>query len=194
MSVDGALPGVKHLRVVVLFGLDASLVFQFCQLGRSLLVHDFLQLAAHGAVSFAHLTQHICLMHLFRDASLDHLLLVGPVLALNFSFHVLALVLLHPLLFVLLLLLEFDVLFSVLVDILKQVDAGLVLAVPLFLTLLPLLGVFLRHQLVNHSLVGLFVGLLLRGVLLQFDGLPTVRHFFLVFNLLDHSFSFYGGL
>jgi hypothetical protein len=36
--------------------------------------------------------------------------------------------------------------------------------------------------------------LLLRGVLLQFDGLPTVRHFFLVFNLLDHSFSFYRGL
>lgn len=118
MSVDGALPGVKHLRVVVLFGLDASLVFQFCQLGRSLLVHDFLQLAAHGAISLAHLAQHVCLVHLFRDASLDHLLLVGTILALYFGLHILALVLFHPLLLFLLFLFQLNGLLSVLVDIL----------------------------------------------------------------------------
>ena len=194
MSVDSALPGIKHLRVVVLFGLDASLVLQFCQLGRSLLVHDLLQLAAHGAVSLAHLAQHVSLVHLFGDARLNHLLLVGAILALNFCLHVLALVLFHPLLLILLFLFEFDVLLSVLVDVLEQVNAGLVFAVPLLLSLLPLLSVLLCHELVDHSLVGLFVGLLLRGILLQLDGFSSVRHFFLVFNLLDHSFSFNRSL
>lgn len=190
VSVDGALPGVKHLRVVVLFGLDASLVFQFCQLGRSLLVHNFLQFTAHGAVSFSYLTQNVCLVHLLGNASLDHLLFVGTILALNFSFHILALILFHPLLLFLLLLLEFDMLFSVLVNILKQVDAGLVLTVPLPFALLPLLGVFLRHKLVYHPFVGLFVSLLLRGILLKLNGLPAMRHLFFVFNLLNHSFAF----
>jgi len=91
-------------------------------------------------------------VHLFGDASLDHLLFVGTILAL---------VLFHPLLIFLLLLLEFDVLLSVLVNILKQVNAGLVFAVPLLFALLPLLGVLLRHELINHALVGLFVSLLL---------------------------------
>ena len=85
-------------------------------------------------------------------------------------------------------------LLSVLVNVLEQVNAGLVLAVPLLLSMLPLLSVLLCHELVDHSLVGLFVGLLLRGILLQLDGFSSVRHFFLVFNLLDHSFSFNRSL
>ena len=194
VSIDGALPSVKHLRVVVLFGLDASLVLQFCQLGRSLLVHNFLQLAAHGAVSFANLAQYVCLVHLFGDASLDHLLFICSILALDFSLHILALVLFHPFLLFLLLLFEFNVLLSVLVNILKQVDAGLILAVPLSLTLLPLFGILFRHKLVNHALIGLLVSLLLRGILLELNRLPTMRHLFLVFNLLDHSFSLYRSL
>jgi hypothetical protein len=59
---------------------------------------------------------------------------------------------------------------------------------------LPLLGVLLCDELVNHSLVGLFVGLLLRCILLQLDGLSSVRHFFLVFNLFNHSLAFNRSL
>jgi hypothetical protein len=59
---------------------------------------------------------------------------------------------------------------------------------------LPLLGILLCDELVDHSLVGLFVGLLLRGILLQLDGLSAVRHLFLVFDLLNHSLAFNRSL
>ncbi len=84
-------------------------------------------------------------MHLLHHAGLDHLLLVSFVLPLDLLLHVLPLVLLHPLNLLLLLLFEFDVLLSVRIHIFKQINAGLVLAVPLLLTLLPLLCVLLRN-------------------------------------------------
>jgi hypothetical protein len=98
VAVDSALPGVKHLTVVVLFSLNASLVLQLSQFRRSLFVHHFLEIASHCAVPLANLSQHVSLVHLLHHASLDHLLLVSLVLAVNFRLHVVALVLLHPLL------------------------------------------------------------------------------------------------
>lgn len=56
VTVDSALPSVQHLLVVVLFGLDASLVFELSQLGGSLLVHNLLQFASHGAVTLTNLS------------------------------------------------------------------------------------------------------------------------------------------
>jgi hypothetical protein len=184
VSVYCALPSVKHLRVVVLFGLDASLVLQFCQLGRSFLIHDLLQLTAHSAVSLTHLAKHVRLVHFLSDARLDHLLLVGTILALDLSLHVLALVLLHPFVLIFLFLFEFDVLFSVLVDIFKQVDASLVFAIPQLFSVFPLLGVLFCNELVNHALICLFISLNLGGVLLKLDCLSTMYHLFLVFDLL----------
>ena len=145
VSVDGALPSVKHLRVVVLLGLDAPLVLQFCQFGCPLLVHDFLKFPAHRAIAFAHLTKHVGLVHLLCKACLYHLLFVCSVLALDLCLHVLAFVLFHPFLFSLLLFLELDMLFSVLVDVAKQVNAGLVLAIPLLLSVLPLLRILVSN-------------------------------------------------
>lgn len=194
MSVDSALPSVEHLLVVVLFGLNASLVFQLGQLRSSLLVHNLLEFASHGAVALANLSQHVGLVHLLHHASLYHLVLVGLVLALNFGFHVVALVLLHPLLLLLQLFLKFDVLLPICVDVSQQVNAGLVLTVPLLLTGFPLLGVLLSNESIDHLLVSLFVLALLLGELLQLNSLGTVAHAFVVLKLLKSLLALKGGV
>lgn len=194
MSVDSALPSVEHLLVVVLFGLNASLVFQLGQLRSSLLVHNLLEFASHGAVALANLSQHVSLVHLLHHASLYHLVLVGVVLALNFGFHVIALVLLHPLMFLFQLFLEFDVLLPICVDVSQQVNAGLVLTVPLLLTGFPLLGVLLSNEPIDHLLVSLLVLALLLGELLQLNSLGTVAHAFVVLKLLKSLLALKGGV
>lgn len=176
MPVHSALPSVQHLRVVVLFDLNATLVLQLRQLRRSLLVHQLLQLTSHGPVALTHLSQHIGLVHLLHHRSLDHLVLVGLVLPLDLSLHILALILFHPLLLALQLFLQLDLLLSVRVNIPQQVDAGLVLTVPLLLASFPLLSVLLGNQLVNHLLVSLLVLVLLLGKLLKLDRFSSVTH------------------
>lgn len=157
VSVNSALPGVEHLLVVVLLGLDASLVLQLCKFSRALLVHNFLKFASHGAVALTDLTQDVGLVHLLHHRSLNHLLFVGLVLTLNFCLHILALKLFHPLGFFFLFFLKFNILLTVSVDILKKIDTGLILTVPLLFTSLPLFSVFCCNKLINHLFVGLFV-------------------------------------
>ena len=193
-SLDSALPGVQHLCVVVLFGLDASLVLELRQLCRPLFVHNFLQLSSHSAVSLANLAQHVGLMHLLRKTCLNHLLFVGPILALNFGLHILTFVLFHPILLLPLLFLKLYVLLPILVDVLEQVDASLILAIPLSLPLLPLFGVFFWNKFVNHSFISFLVGLLLRGKLLKLDRLVAMGHSLLVLNLLDGAFPLNSSL
>jgi hypothetical protein len=88
VSVNSALPSVQHLLVVVLFGLNASLVLEFGQLGGPLLVHHLLELAAHGAVALTNLSKDVSLVHLLHHACLNHLLIVSLVLAFDLLFHV----------------------------------------------------------------------------------------------------------
>jgi hypothetical protein len=140
------------------------------------------------------LAQHVGLMHLLRKTCLNHLLFVGPILALNFSLHILTFVLFHPILLLPLLFLKLYVLLPILVDVLEQVDASLILAIPLSLPLLPLFGVFFWNKFVNHSFVSLLVGLLLRGKLLKLDRLVSVGHPLLVLNLLDGAFPLNSSL
>lgn len=185
MPIHSALPSVQHLLVVVLFGLNASLVLQLCQLRSSLFIHNLLKLASHGAITLTNLSQHISLVHLLHHASLHHLVLVSLVLTLNLSLHVLALVLLHPLLLILQLLLKLDVLLSISVHVSQQVDAGLVFTVPLLLAGLPLFGVLLSDKPVDHLLVDLLVLALLKGKLLKLDCLSTVAHTFIILKLLE---------
>ena len=192
VSVDSALPSVQHLLVVVFFSLDASLVLELSQFGGSFLVHHLLQLASHGAVTLAHLAKHISLMHLLHHARLDHLLLVGLVLSFDLCLHVLALELLHPLGLLLELLLQFNVLLAVSIHILKQVNARLVLPVPLLLTGFPLLGVLFSYEFVNHLLVGLLVLSDLLRVLLELDCLGAVLHSLLILKLLQCLLVFEG--
>ena len=124
-------------------------------------------------------------MHLLHHASLDHLLFVSLVLALNFLFHILALVLLHPLAFSLELFLQLNILLAISINILKKVDAGLIFTIPLLFTVLPLFSILLCNKFVNHLFIRLFVEFLFKSELLKFDGLNSVALAFLVFKLLD---------
>jgi len=102
--------------------------------------------------------------------------------------------LLHPVGFVLELLLKLDVLLSVGVNVLKQVDASLVLTVPLLLAGLPLLGVLLRNELVDHLLVCLLVLGNLTGVFLELNSLRAVLHALVVLKTFKSLLLVKGGI
>jgi hypothetical protein len=189
VPVNSALPGFEHVVVVVLFGLDAALVLKLSKLGSTLLVHNFLQVAAHGAVALANLPQDVGLVTLLSKARLDHLVLEGAVLTLNFTFHVLALVILHPVGLGLLLLVLVYLLLARLKHILEQVGAGLVLTVPLLLAHIPLLGVLFADEVVKQLVVGLLVGKGLSSELLKFHSLGSVRGAGIVLDLFDSGFA-----
>lgn len=185
VTVDSALPSVKHCTVVVLLGLDAALVLQLSEFGSALLVHNLLELAAHSAVALTNLSKHICLMHLLHHRCLNHLFLVGFVLAVNFGLHVLALVLFHPFSLVVKLFLKFDILLTVSVNILKEVDTGLVFTIPLLFTGIPLLGIFLSNKLVDHFVVSFLILSNLLGVFLELDCFSAMFHTLFVFQTLE---------
>jgi len=78
---------------------------------------------------------------------------VRLVLSLNISIDLSFVVLLEPFSLFLESLLKKDVLFTILVHILQEVDTGLVFAAPLLLTIIPLFLVFLLSKIFNHSLM-----------------------------------------
>ena len=75
------------------------------------------------------------------------------VLSLNISIDLGLVVILEPFSLFLESLLKKDVLFTILVHILQEVDTGLVFAAPLLLTIIPLFLVFLLSKIFNHSLM-----------------------------------------
>ena len=190
MSIDSALPSVKHLLVVVLFSLDAPLVLQLSELSGSLFIHNLLKFPAHCSVAFSNLTEYVRIVHLLCKTSFNHLLFISSVLSFNFSFHILTLILLLPFFILFFLLFKFNVLLPVLVDIFHQVYACLVFAIPLFFTLFPLFSIFFFDKFVNHLLIGIFVSLNLGSIFLKFNSFSTMRHFFFVLNLFDCALSF----
>ena len=115
-------------------------------------------------------------------------LLMSAVLPVNFSVDLGLIMISKPFSFLLHRLLQQNVLFTVLIDVLQEVDTGLVLAAPLLLTSVPLLLVLLLSEVVNHALIGLLVTLLVLIVGLEFLDLPTPRHALIILVLLD------GGL
>ena len=112
MTVYSALPRVKHLVVVVLLSFDAALILELGEFGGTLLVHNLLEIPAHSAVALGHLAENVRLVALLSERGLNHLVLVGVVLPLNFILHVLPLVLLHPVSLRLLRLVQLDLLFA----------------------------------------------------------------------------------
>jgi hypothetical protein len=153
VPINSALPGFEHVVVVVLLCLDAALVFKLSKLGSALLVHNLLQVTAHCAVALANLSKDVSLVALLSKASFDHLILVGAVLALNLAFHIVALVLLHPVGLLLLNLVKMYFVLAGRVNILEQVNAGLVLTVPLLFAQLPLFRILFLHKSVDHLFV-----------------------------------------
>ena len=169
--------------------MDAALVLKLGKLGSALLVHNLLQVAAHRAVALANLSKDVGLVTLLGDTGLDHLLLISAVLALNLTLHVLTLVVSHPITLLLLALVNLNCLLAGLVHILKQVDASLVFAVPLFFALLPLLLVLFRDEVVNHLFVRLLIRSCLSSVLLKLNGLCSVLIALLFLKLLNGSLA-----
>lgn len=85
------------------------------------------------------------------------------------SLNLLLLILLEPVHFLLTGLLEEDVLLSRLIDVLQEVDSGLLFSLPLGLSHFVLSLSFLLHELVNKLFVGCFIGFRLLVVLLKLD-------------------------
>ena len=79
--------------------------------------------------------------------------------------------------------------FSVLIDVLKQVNPSLVFTAPLLLPCVPLLIVLDLSQLIDHLFVGCLVILSSLIVSLQLLDLTAALHAFLLFDLLDGSLS-----
>ena len=189
MSIDRRLPGAEHLVVVVLFGSDASLVLDFGQFGGSFVVHAILEFAAHCPVALTDLAQNISLMGLLLVGDSEGLLLMRPVLPLHLSVDLLLIVLSEPLLLLLERLLQQNVLLTVLVDVLEQVDSRLVFTAPLLLSGVPLLIVLDLCQILNHLLVGRLVILSLVIVSLQVLYLASASQALLLLYLLDSSLA-----
>lgn len=128
---------------------NLPLVLELGQSRRPLLVHLLLQVLSLHSVLLVHLLQDVQLVRLPRQCLLGRPRLELSVLLRNGRLHLLPLVVLEPVAFALHLLLEKDVLFTRLVDVLEQVDSGLVLSLPLriphFVLSIGFFGNFLVH-------------------------------------------------
>ena len=92
-----------------------------------------------------------------RHCRVELLLLMQPVLTLDFRINGRLLVVHQPLLLLLAGLLQHDIRLSVRVDVFEEIDPCLVLSAPLLLTSLPLLSVLLGNEVIDHLLIGCFV-------------------------------------
>ncbi len=97
----------------------------------------------------------------------------------------LLIVLFKPLLLLFKCLLEQDILLTILVHVLKQVDSGLVLTTPLLFTGIPLLLILFLGKSVDIALVSSLVVLHLVVVLLELLDLSSTSESLFIFNLLD---------
>ena len=157
MTLHGVLPSAKHLSIIRLFNSNASLVLNLSEFGGALFVHAILQVTSHRAVTLTHLSKHICLMRLLLVGNLEGFLLMSLVLRFNRVIDRLLVVVLQPVSLALHGLLEQDVLLTVLIHILEEVDTCLVLTAPLLLATIPLLLVLSLGQLIDHLLVSCLV-------------------------------------
>lgn len=189
MTLNRVLPSSQHLIIVVLLDINASRVLNLGELSSTLLVHAILQIASHCAVTLTHLAQHISLVSLLLVGDSECVLFVGSVLPVDIGIDILLVVLLKPGSFVLESRLEENVLLTVLVYVLEQVDASLVLTAPLLLTSIPLFLVFNLGQLFNVLLIRCLVGLSILVVLLELLNFPTASQSLFRLNLFDGSLA-----
>lgn len=153
MSSDSVLPGAEHLRVIRLFNSNTPLVLDLSKFSGTLFIHAILQVTSHRAIALTNLTKHIRLMGLLFVGNPKSFLLMSTVLPVNLLVNLRLVMVLEPLGLALHSLLQQNVLLTVLVDVLKEVDTSLVFTAPLLLTSIPLLLVLNLGQLIDHLLV-----------------------------------------
>lgn len=193
MLAHCVLPGVEQSLVLLLLMVDTLLVLDLRELGCPLLVHFVLQVAAHGPITLANLTEDVSLVALLVHGGRHCLLFVSNGLPHDFGIVLRLFVVLEPRGLLLQLLLEKDVLLAVLVDVLHQVNASLVFAAPLGFLGFPLLDIFVLDELLDHFFIGRLVLSLLAVVLLELDDLISESLLLGSFNVLDISFSLHGS-
>ena len=194
VPVDRRLPGVEHLVVIGLLGCNASLVLNFGQFGGSFVVHALLELAAHCPVTLTDLAQNVSLMGLLLVSDSEGVFFMCPVLPLHFGVDLHLIVLSEPLLLPLERLLEQNILLTVLIDILEQVDSRLVFTAPLLLSGVPLFIVLDLCQPFDHLLVGRLVICRLVIMSLQLLYLASAGQPLLLLDLLDGPLALEGRL
>jgi len=89
-----------------------------------------------------------------------------------------------------LLLFQLNILLSSLVNVSEQVYAGLVLSVPLLLSDIPLLRVFISNKFVDHSFISLGIRFSLKCKFLYLDGFFSMRHFSFLFSSFNTPLIF----
>ena len=114
---------------------------------------------------------------------------MSTVLPVNFSIDSLLLVVTEPFTFFLQSLLEKNVLFTVLIHVLEEVNTGLVFTSPLLLTSIPLLLVLLLRKFINSALVGCSVTCSVLIMSLEFLDLPTSSVALFLLILLNSCFT-----
>ncbi|MCP4556334.1 MAG: hypothetical protein GY836_13010 [Herbaspirillum sp.] len=159
MTLNGTLPGLEQAVIILLFALDASLVLDLSELCGTFLVHAILEVTAHSAISLTHLTKNISLVSLLVNSLLEGVLLMHTVLTINLCINLLLIVLPEPFCLFLHCLLKQNILLTILVNVLEQVDSSLVFTTPLLFTVVPLLFVLFLSQLVNASLISCLIAL-----------------------------------
>lgn len=194
VTVDGVLPSLKHFLVGLFFISNTFLVFDLGKLGGSLVVHLSLEVSADLSVTLTDLSEDVSLVGLLVHGDHGSCGHEGLVLTGDFSLNVGLVVSLQPVGLIFHLLLEFDVSFTVLVDILEEVNTSLVFTSPLNLTSVPLFLVFVSNKAFNHLLVFLFVVLSCLIERLESHDLFTSGESFLLFEVLDGFLSFEGSL
>ena len=188
MLVNCAFPGVEERLVVALLLIDAPLVFNLSKFGSSFFVHFILQVTAHSPITFSNLSKDVSLVCLFGQCGLHCLFFMSNGLPHDLGFILLQFIVLQPVSFLLQFSFSENILLTVLIYILHQVDTSLVLTAPLGLLCLPLLDVFVLNQLVDHLLVFSFILSLLAIVLLELNDLFSACIFYSLLKISDCFF------
>jgi len=185
MTLNSTLPGLQQLVIIVLLGTDTPLVLDFSKLGSALFIHAILQVTAHRAVSLSYLAEHIPLVSFALEGVFERTFFMHTVKAINFIVDLTFFVRLKPFSLFLKGLLQQNVSFTILIDVLHQVDTSLIFTTPLLLSGIPLLVVFNCSKIINNLFFCLLVRLNVLVVNLKSANFFAASISFICFPLLD---------
>ena len=194
MTLNSTFPGLEKTVIILLFALDASLVLDLSELCCTFFVHAVLKITAHSAISLTYLTENIGLMSLLVNSLLESVFLMHTVLTVNLSIDLLLIVLPEPLCLFLHCLLKQNILLTILVNVLEQVNSSLILTTPLLFTVVPLLLVLFLGQLVDATLISCLIALDVIVMGLEFLDFSSAGQSLFSFNLLNSLFFRQSGI
>jgi hypothetical protein len=187
--VDTGFPLTKHSCILLFIDIDLSLVFEFCKLSCSLLVHLFLKVSSLDSIFLIHLLQNIHLMTLSIGGFFSRSSIKLSVLLSNGSFNLMLLISYKPLFLLFILLFQEDIFFTRLIHIFKEVDSGLLFSRPLGFSHFILSFSFLLNEFVNKFFVSSLIILSLFIVLLKLDNFLSSLGSLCLFDIFKSLFS-----